>query len=67
MMAMVLERTGDTRLGEHIRTLFTVQESYIDTLFKIMEEGYGSARNYLKEEMGLNGDGIMTLKNKYLQ
>ena len=67
MMAMVLERTGDTRLGEHIRTLFTVQESYIDTLFKIMEEAYGSARNYLKEEMGLNGDGMMTLKNKYLQ
>ncbi|TCL57217.1 protein-tyrosine phosphatase [Kineothrix alysoides] len=67
MMNKVFQRTGDKRLAEHIHTLFTVQEGYINTLFKIMEEGYGSVWRYLQEEMGLNGDGLITLKDKYLQ
>lgn len=66
MVQSVLETSGDLRLAEKVRILFSVQESYIRTVFRIIEESYGTVERYLTEELGLNKDTADTLKNKYL-
>lgn len=63
----LVQRTGDARLGEHVRTLFSVRESYINTVFQMIQEGYGSIERYMKEEMGIGADGLQLLRNKYLE
>lgn len=63
----LIEKTGDKELAEHLRTLFSVQESYIHTIFHIIDTGYGTIDQYLKEEMGIYHDGLMELKHKYLK
>lgn len=63
----MIEKTKDSTLADKIRILFSVQESYIGTVFQIIEEGYGTVGQYLMEEMQLNMDAVQSLRNKYLQ
>lgn len=63
----VAEKTGDAVLAEQLRILFSVHESYIETLFQVMEKEYRSAERFLSEEMDMGKDALETLKNKYLQ
>lgn len=63
----LVEKTGDRELGEHLRTLFSVQESYIYTFFDTINQGYGSVERFLKEEMSLYEDALQELKYNYLE
>ncbi len=67
MVQNVMKKSGDIKLGEHIRTLFTVHKSYLETLFVKIEKEYGTVKRFLKEEMGLDKDATEMLKYKYLQ
>lgn len=66
MVQSVVEKSGDRKLGEHIRTLFTVHKSYLETLFAKIEKEYGTVKRFLKEEMSLDKEATEILKNKYL-
>lgn len=66
MVQDVVVKTGDERLGEHIKTLFSVHQSYLESLFTKMQKEYGSVEIFLNQEMGLNKEAIETLKSKYL-
>ncbi len=67
MVQSVVEKSGDRKLGEHIRTLFSVHKSYLETIFAKIEKEYGTVERFLKKEMNLGKDAVEILRNKYLQ
>lgn len=62
----LVEKTGNARLGEQLRMLFSVQEDYIQTIFGKIDREYGGIERFMKEEMGLAEDFQEALREKYL-
>lgn len=46
--------------------LINVQDEYLETAFRVMEEEYGTLENYLKEALNIDEKYIQELKDKYL-
>lgn len=47
--------------------LFTVDRSYAEAVFEVMEQECGSVDAFLEQEMGLSGEKRRLLKDKYLE
>lgn len=51
----------------YLRYLLAVRREYICASFDAIEENYGSVENYLHQEMGLNEEKLLKLKDKFLE
>lgn len=57
----------DENITSSIRTLFSVHESYMDSLYDTINGSFGSMPLFLKEEMGLTETGMAKLRSLYLE
>ncbi|MCF0133397.1 MAG: tyrosine-protein phosphatase [Blautia sp.] len=51
---------------ERIRTLYKVQETYLNRVFRTVDLQYGSMSNFLKKGLYLSAKSVEDLKKKYL-
>lgn len=51
----------------HIQALFTVKESYINSVFYTIDINFGSMKNFLESQMNLTSERLSTLKEIYLE
>ncbi len=55
-------------INEAVATdLLSAKKEFLDATFAAIKNQYGSVNNYLKQEMGLDEQGIQSLKIKYLE
>lgn len=67
----VLNTLGDQVDPEIIRemvtVLYSVRESYLESVFRALSDAHGSMENYLTQEIGLTPENIHQLKAIYLE
>lgn len=51
----------------HLRTMFMVDASYIESVFDMIDRQWGSSEAFLEKEMGLDKQCIEALRENYLQ
>lgn len=56
----------DEEVMERIRILFRVKEEYLDTVFRTIEQDYGSVERFLRKALYLTPKAVSDLRNKYL-
>lgn len=62
----VIEHFGK-EYTDTIWSVFGVEPEYLDVLFKVIEENYGSFDNYLLEALDIDNNFKQEFKNKYLE
>lgn len=67
-MNRLLESSGeaDEEKKKKVNLLYRVKESYIDTVFRVIREDYGSMERLLRKGLYLTPKSIEDLQNKYL-
>lgn len=63
---MVHKRTASEEIADKIRSLFSADEAYIQSIYTTVETNYGSMDTYLREEINLTPEKLNQLKNMYL-
>ena len=63
---MIIEKTGDTSLADSMTGLFSVERTYAEYVFSVMEEQYGTAEAYLEKMIGVTLADCRKLKEMYL-
>lgn len=64
--AAVLEKTGDPKLADCIKTLLTVSDHYLLNTFSAMEAAGGTVDKYLETYIGLTSEKKARLREKFL-
>ena len=54
------------RVRDSILALFSAREDYIDTVYTLAEENYGSMLNFIINKLGFGEDKIQMMREKYL-
>lgn len=62
----VIRETGDAELAEAMSGLFMVERSYVEFIFMIMEQKYGSVEGYLEKMIGMTRADCLRLQDMYL-
>ena len=66
-LSRIRTKIPDERLLECLRSLMQVQDSYLRSVQDEIEKDYGSVDAFLKQEMGLEENARMRLREKYLE
>ena len=64
---IILKKTGDTSLANCVRVCMEVEKSYIESVFRVFRDEYGSVDEFLKKNLGLTDGKSEKLKNMYLK
>lgn len=67
MVGSITASLGSDADAEEIAALFSVQEAYIDAVFRAMKEACGSTEGYLRQAIGLSEEKLERLKGLYLE
>jgi len=67
ILQIMRERHADEVLVEEMRTLESVDSSYIDSFFQMIKKSYGSVDAFLIEKVGLSEDKIVHLRESYTE
>ena len=62
----IIEKNGDTYLADSMTGLFSVERSYAEYAFSVMEEQCGSAEGYLEKKIGVSNEDCRRLREMYL-
>ncbi|MGN0203791.1 MAG: tyrosine-protein phosphatase [Coprococcus sp.] len=62
----IIEKTGDVYLADSMMGLFSVERSYAEYAFSVMEERCGSAEGYLEQIIGVTQEDCRKLRRMYL-
>lgn len=64
--AKAAKATGNEEIGRRLKTVFSVHESYLQAVWQIIDETYGSMEQFLKDELGLDESRLKRLRALYL-
>lgn len=67
MVGGITAALGSDENAQEIAALFSVQEAYIDSVFRVMKETCGSPEGYLQQAIGLTEEKLQRLKTLYLE
>lgn len=62
----VIQRTGDVHLADAMTGLFSVERAYVEYIFFVMDEEFGSAQAYLEKVIGMTAEECVKLQEMYL-
>ena len=65
-ISMVYQRTDNPLIADKIRSLFSADEAYIDSIYTTIDANYGSMDVYLQQEMTLTKEKLIQLQDMYL-
>lgn len=67
MISAILKDDSNPVHREHLRTMFMVDASYIESVFETLDCQWGGRKVFLEQEMGLDAAKLQKLRENYLE